>query len=229
MSEATQSTGNAARRVRPNLKDEAATFLRDEIFAGRLKPGDRIDQDQVADDLGISRLPVREALITLEAEGLIETLPRRGAFVARLTRDDVLDQYVIFGTLSGLAAGRAAEILTSDQLDELAALIAAMETSKDSASQEQLNFRFHQIINKAGSSRRLTAVLAQLAKNMPTRFYEFTEDWGERAIGQHKAILEALRTGDPRRAADTVSLHLRSGGEEAVKMLDSLGFWPNED
>lgn len=229
MSEVTWATGHAAWRVRPNLKDEAATFLREEIFAGRLKPGDRIDQDQIADDLGISRLPVREALITMAAEGLIETLPRRGAFVARLARDDVLDQYVIFGTLSGLAAGRAAETLTSDQLDELAALIAAMETSKDSASQEQLNFRFHQIINKAGSSRRLTAVLGQLAKTMPTRFYEFTEDWGERAIGEHQAILEALRTGDPRRAADTVSMHFRSGGEEAVKMLDSLGFWPSED
>ncbi len=224
-----EGQGHLARRARPNLKDEAADFLRDAIFAGRFRPGDRIDQDQIAADLGVSRLPVREAIITLSTEGLIDMMPRRGAFIARLTRDDVLDHYVIFGVLSGLAASRAVEVITDDQLDDLATLITAMGTSKDPVAQEQMNFRFHQIINKAGSSRRLTMVLGQLSKNMPTRFYEFTQGWADRAICEHQAILDALRSGDPRLASAVVAMHLRSGGEQAVKMLDSLDFWPKQD
>jgi DNA-binding GntR family transcriptional regulator len=216
-------------RLRPNLKDEAATYLRDEILAGRLKPGDRIDQDRVAADLGISRLPVREALITLSGEGMVEMLPRRGAFVAHLTPDDVLDQYLIFGSLCGLAAARAASTITDAQLSDLDELLGRMDAVEDAEELEQLNYRFHQIINRAGGSRRLTRVISTIAKGMPTHFYEFTQDWGNRARLEHKAILQALRARDAVKAEAAVEAHLRSGGHQAVKMLESSGFWGDRD
>ncbi|HUY45550.1 MAG TPA: GntR family transcriptional regulator [Streptosporangiaceae bacterium] len=212
-------------RVRPNLKEEAATYLRDQILAGHLRPGDRIDQDRVAAELGISRLPVREALITLSGEGMIEMRPRRGAFVAQLTPDDLLDQYVIFGSLCGLAAARAARALTEAQFAELDGLLARMDTAEEPEELERLNFRFHQIINKAGSSKLLARAIGTIAKGMPTHFYEFAEDWRERARSEHKGIVKALRSGDADRAEVAVRAHLRSGGEQALTMLQSNGFW----
>lgn len=213
------------RPVRPNLKDEAAAYLRDQILAGKLRPGDRIDQDLVADELGISRLPVREAIITLSTEGLIDTLPRRGAFVAELTANDVLDHYVIFGVISGLAAERAATTLGDAQLDTLDDLARQIDASTDPREQEDLNFRMHQTINRAGASRRLLAVLAMLQNNMPTRFFEFTEDWNTHAARDHKEILQALRARDGRRAAEAVAAHFRTAGEHAVHTLRTSGFW----
>ena len=82
-----------ARRSRPTLKDEAAQYVRDRILTGVRKPGMKIDQDAVADDLGARRLPVREALIALEAEGLVETIARRGLYVAALSPSDIRDHY----------------------------------------------------------------------------------------------------------------------------------------
>ena len=92
---------------RGNLADEVADHIRDSILTGRLRPGTRIDQDAIAKDMGVSRLPVREALISLDQEGLVRTLPRRGAYVERVQREDIADHYQLFGTVAGLAAARA--------------------------------------------------------------------------------------------------------------------------
>jgi DNA-binding GntR family transcriptional regulator len=213
---------------RPNLKDVAASYLRDRIFAGRLKPGAKIDQDLLAAELGCSRLPVREAIITLAAEGLVDNIPRRGAFVAQLTQDDVLDHYIVFGTLSGLAAERAATSLSDEDLDRLEQINEKIKVSDDPEEQEELNFRFHQVINRAGASHRLTAVISLLATSMPSRFFEFTSGWGERASIEHAQIVEALRAHQPAVARDAVAGHLRSGGERAVEMLSASGFWDDE-
>ena len=88
-------------RRRHNLADEVATHIRTAILAGRLRSGERIDQDAIADELGVSRLPVREALIALDKEGLVNTIPRKGSYVARIDREDIADHYEIFGQLSG--------------------------------------------------------------------------------------------------------------------------------
>ena len=76
------------------LKQRAAQEIRRRIFAGEMRPGSKVDQDAIAADLGISKLPVREALIALDGEGIIQVAPRRGAFVAELSREDVRDHYL---------------------------------------------------------------------------------------------------------------------------------------
>ncbi|SHK73057.1 transcriptional regulator, GntR family [Pseudonocardia thermophila] len=226
-----RSTRQRLRRGRPrgNLKEEAAQYLRDCIYAGELRPGDRIDQDAIAEQLGMSRLPVREAIISLEADGLIDNIPRRGAFVASLTPQDVLDTYEVYGTLAGLAASRAATALTAADLNTLDELIEAMESSTDNAEQEALNYEFHRVINTAGASRRLRLALRALAAGMPSRFFEFTDDWNRQAIIEHRAIVAALRSRDPEAARKAASDHLRSGAEQAVAMLRASGFWAERD
>jgi DNA-binding GntR family transcriptional regulator len=103
----------------PSPKDTAASYLREQILTGTLRPGAKVDQDEISVALGMSRVPVREALIELAQESLIDAVPRRGAFVARLDRADVVDHYRIFGLIAGLAGSRAATSLTDEQLSEL--------------------------------------------------------------------------------------------------------------
>jgi DNA-binding GntR family transcriptional regulator len=213
------------RRPRHNLKDEVATHLRDLILSGEYRPGQKIDQDQIAEELGLSKLPVREALITLETEGLVENIARRGAFVAALTPDDVIDHYTMYGLLSGMAARRAAANLTEDELADLETVLSKMEASTDPSEQETLNWRFHEILNRAGGSRRLLSVLRLLSRNIPSRFFEVTTDWPDHAHADHRRILDALQHRDGEAACTAMSDHLREGATYAVNMLRSAGFW----
>lgn len=212
-----------------NLNELAASEIRERIFSGRLRPGTKVDQEAIAADLGISKLPVREALITLDSEGLVRIIARRGAFVAPLTRDDVRDHYQIFGLVAGLAAERAATNLTDDELDELDGLLTEMETSDSPEIQERLNEAFHRAINLAGRSRRLTSVLSLLGKSLPSRFYEFHTGWSATANEDHRRILDALRRRDAEAAGRALADHLRQGGDHAVRFLESTGFWTDED
>lgn len=210
---------------RPNLKDEVAKLLRDLILSGSLRPGEKIDQDAIADQLSISRLPVREALIILETEGLIDNVARRGSFVTALTPADFRDHYEMYGVLSGLAAKRAAVSADSELLERLEQIMVAFESTNDPHEKDDLNFQFHQAINRAGRSKRLTAVLRLLSKNMPTHFFEFHREWEPVSESEHRAIFEALRAGDGDTAFQNVYTHFASVGEQAVARLRDAGYW----
>jgi DNA-binding GntR family transcriptional regulator len=175
------ATSFQPRRVRLTLKQEAAQYIRDKILSGALRPGSKIDQDRVAEDLGISRIPVREAIITLEAEGLVETIARRGAFVAALTPSDIRDHYEMYGLLSGLAAKRSATDPDPGLPDRLDALIDKMRETEDPRELDRLNYEFHREVNLGGSSRRLNVVLRMLSMNMPTHFFEYNVEWQQHA------------------------------------------------
>jgi DNA-binding GntR family transcriptional regulator len=216
--------------VRPkNLKHAVANHIREQILSGTLHPGTKIDQDALAEALGVSKLPVREALISLEAEALVVNIPRRGSYVADLTADDVRDHYHIYGLVSAVAAERAAERLTDEQLAEMAAMLAEMEVSRDPARLETLNHQFHRMINRAGGSQRLHSVLRLLADSIPARFYEFTTGWSAVAHEDHTQILDALRARDAAAAREAMIKHLREGGERAVGLLEQAGFWRGQD
>ena len=164
----------------PSLKDSAADYLREQILTGQLTPGTKIDQDEISAALGISRLPVREALIELANEGLVDAVPRRGAFVARLERADIVDHYRIFGLVAGLAASRAATSLTDAQLVELRQIHESFARRRPTPMpRRRWNHEFHKRINRAGGSRRLVSVLALLSRSLPVRYFEFVPGWAE--------------------------------------------------
>jgi DNA-binding GntR family transcriptional regulator len=213
---------------RPNLKQMVAGRLRELIFAGALRPGSKIDQDELAQRFGISKLPVREALITLESEGLVDNLPRRGSFVAPLSREDITDHYDVFGVIAGMAAERAASALAPEDLDVLDDLVVQMEKSTSTAEQEDLNYRFHRLINRAGASRRMRSVLQLLGKSIPTRYFELISGWAETAHTQHREIVDAFRRGDAEAARHAVERHLRDSAQHAVHILEERGFWEDE-
>jgi DNA-binding GntR family transcriptional regulator len=215
-------TGNGRRP--PNFKDMVAAELRQRIFQGHLKPGQKIDQDGLADEMGLSKLPVREALIMLEHEGLVENFPRRGSFVAPLTPDDIRDHYRLIAVMSGLAARRAAELISDEELRSLRDLMDKLEATADVSEQEKLNFRFHRVINQVGASHRLRSALALVVNTVPSSFFGGTE-WAQHAREEHKRIYAALSAHDPDASEQAVREHITWGAEVAVQHLMGAGFW----
>jgi DNA-binding GntR family transcriptional regulator len=211
------------------LKELAASHLREQILTGKLVPGSKVEQEIVSDELGMSRLPVREALIELTHEGLIESIPRRGAFVALITREDIIDHYRIFGQVAGLAASRAAGSLDPESIALLRRHNQAFTAAANPSEQSHWNDEFHQVINRAGGSRRLRSVLALLHRSLPPQYFEFAPEAVEISANQHDRIITALEMHDAYQAQRLVEDHLAASGEQAVKMLQGMGYWRNED
>jgi DNA-binding GntR family transcriptional regulator len=209
----------------PSLKDAAAAYLREQILTGQLKPGTKVDQDEISEALGMSRLPVREALIELAQESLIDAVPRRGAFVARLERADILDHYRIFGLIAGLAASRAAVALTDAQLVELRTCHEAFVAATDPEDQAHWNHAFHRLVNRAGGSQRLVSVLALLSRSLPVRYFEFAPSWASISAGHHERILVALEARDAVEVQRLMERHIAEGGDLAVEILQEMGYW----
>lgn len=210
------------------LKQRAAQEIRRRIFAGEMRPGSKVDQDAIAADLGISKLPVREALIALDGEGIIQVAPRRGAFVAELSREDVRDHYWMFGLISGIAAERAVAHLTENDIAALDDLATAMESEASGTSRDGLNNEFHRIINRAAGSRRLLAELKLLSNAMPDGFYDEHPEWIADAMRDHREIVDVLRSRSAGMVRTLIEGHFLRAGNQAVTVLAERGFWSAE-
>jgi DNA-binding GntR family transcriptional regulator len=202
--------------ARPNLQDEVARWIRRAIFAGELKPGQRINHDEIAEKLELSRLPIREAMIALEREGLIRTIPRRGSFVWEFRRQDILDQYEVYAIVSGLATERAAANLSEEELAELRRSVGEMTAAKEPDQREAANDQFHAIINRASRSPRLMWLLGLLASSVPVGFHD--TGW-EIAARDHLEIIECLEGRDAQAAAQAMRDHIRHTGRHALRFL----------
>ena len=217
------SRSNMARRE--NLPHEIAKELRSRIFSAQLPALSRIDQDAVAKDLGVSRLPVREALIALESEGLVFSRPRRGVYVESLTRTDVLDHFYIYGLISKLTAERAAANVTDEELSHLQNVQMKLEGSDSPSKQEELNYSFHRTINVKGGSRRTRFVLRSLLHGIPTGFYETHDSWSGESARHHQLILRSLELRDATAAGEAMFEHILESGRRAIELLEASGFW----
>jgi DNA-binding GntR family transcriptional regulator len=212
----------------PSLKDTAAAYLREQILTGRLRPGTKVDQDEISEALGMSRVPVREALIELAQESLIDAVPRRGAFVAQLDRADIIDHYRIFGLIAGLAGSRAATSLSDEQLVELRRMHESFIAATDPEDKAYWNHEFHKTINLAGGSRRLASVLRLLSRSLPVRYFEFVPHWAEISARHHARILSALEAHDAHEAQRLMEHHVAESGDLAVDILQEMGYWDRD-
>jgi DNA-binding GntR family transcriptional regulator len=210
---------------RSNVSSEVADYIREQIFAGRLAFGSRVPQDAIAAALGVSRLPVREALKALESDGMVQSEPHRGTFVSDVSPEDLLDHYDICGVIHGLAASRAATVIDEAQLDALRDLDRRIHAETDDAKAYELHFAFHQSINRIGGSRRLRAVLHQLSHQLPTSLFTSVAPRDLGSEEAHAAVLEALASGDGDRAAEVCREHLSAEGRLVVDRLRARGLW----
>jgi len=210
----------AGRRLnRTATSHRAADYIRELILSGELSPRQRIDQDRIAADLGVSRLPVREAIIALESEGIVTNEPHRGAYVVPLYQADIEDHYAIYGRIQGIAAQRAAETISAKDLARLEELNAGLVNAADEESRRDLDWEFHSLINRIGGSPRLLNVLRQMGRILPQGLYGLPPAISARSVVQHARIIDALRAGDPDTADLAAQEHTISEGEHLVALL----------
>ncbi len=187
--------------------------IREAILRGTLPPGTRIDQNQLAAELNTSLIPVREALKTLASEGLVQIIPRRGAFVAEFSLNDLENLYDARIVVEGHVAAKAAPRLTDDQLKELTAISDAMRSALENDKYEdftRLNRDFHFIIYGAASNSYLTDILSglwDLAERYRYR-YLFIRDKHDVINAEHQEILAACCARDAERLRIAIEGHI---------------------
>lgn len=189
--------------------------LRSAILCGELEPGERLRTAALAERLGTSRTPVREALVLLDGDGLVELEPRRGAIVRTFDPADLVDLYEVRALLEARAAQRAATRITPSDLDALEHACARAERVR--ADQPggldaliALNEEFHRIVIAAAGSPRLTAALRTVA-GIPGPFkaaFWGVADQRERSLADHREIASTLRAGSAERAETAMRLHI---------------------
>jgi len=196
-------------------KDLVLKLLRAAILDGRLKAGQRLDQNEIAETFNVSRMPVREALKQLEAEGFVTIYPYRKVEVTRLDLSEVSDLFAIRGTLERLAAGRAIEHMTAQTFDELRVILLEMDTLVDAVSDAdgwaELNRKFHYLINSASRSPRLMEAITTY-RDKVDRYIRVYFSRGGRTHSQleHWAILRALEARDRAKAEQLIESHANS-------------------
>lgn len=219
----------AAKVNRASLGREVADHIRELIFDGELEQNSRVPQDAIAETLGVSRLPVREALIALEADGIVETEPHRGTFVLPITREDIEDHYAAYGAAQGIAAARAISHMTDSILEQLRGLNSQLVTAKGRTRQHMLNWEFHSLINRTGGSRRLISLLKYMAQNLPRSVFELPPPASPEAIAGHDAIIAALAAKDPTAVQEACRQHMKLEGDFVVSVLADRGILTSDD
>lgn len=208
------------------LSNQIEDSLRRDILFGILKPGTKVSQQQLCDLYGTSRMPVRDALRALVHEGLMMVDDHRHIIVAPLSRADLLDAFVIEGLLTGLAAERASERATPDELDDLEKLHAGMleaARADDRRQMVDLNWQLHRRINRMAGSRKLLVGLRKVSLDLPRDYLEHVPQWSSRSNTEHAAILAAMRERHHTDANQLMQEHVVSSGRGLVEFLESQG------
>jgi DNA-binding GntR family transcriptional regulator len=191
------------------VRGRAAEELRDRILTGRLRPGARLDLDQITAEFGISRTPVREALLELSYEGLVTVTPRSGITVVGITPADAVDNFAVLATLAGKAAEWATARITPDQRDELHRLADAIGGADDVVD---ANRRFHRAVNLASGSPRLLTYLRQAVRVVPASYFVLFPEQEQVAKREHAELLDAIDRGDGASARALAEQHVLDAG-----------------
>ncbi|HET6950847.1 MAG TPA: GntR family transcriptional regulator [Acidimicrobiales bacterium] len=198
------------------VRARAATELRDRILTGRFGEGTRLDLDEISAEFGISRTPVREALLELSYEGLVAVTPRSGITVLGITPQDAVDNFAILAALSGKAAEWATGRMAPPELAELRRLAETIHGADDVVA---ANWRFHRTLNAAAGSPRLLTFIRQAVRVVPASYFELFPEQEERSRDEHAALLDAMERGDGPAARELAEAHVMVAGEALADWL----------
>jgi DNA-binding GntR family transcriptional regulator len=200
------------------LYEEVAELLRQRIFSRELAPGSWIDELKLAEEYGISRTPLREALKVLAAEGLVTMKVRRGAYVTEVSEKDLTDVYHLLSLLESDAAGVVAEQATDAELAELDRLHAELEAAAKPGHVDRehffaLNERFHMRLLAIANNRWRDQMVADLRKVMKLNRHNSLLKAGRigESLNEHRAIMAAIKARDPGMAKERMQAHFRNG------------------
>jgi DNA-binding GntR family transcriptional regulator len=209
---------------RGQTSEQIADILRAEILKETLGPGAKLTEQQLCGRMGVSRTPVREALGRLEAEGLVETVPNRGAYVVGLSQRDAVDMFEIRKQYEVIAARRAAERATDEDIEKLDERLEFMRhyTGRgDLRKMKQINTAFHETIYGLAGSRLLlvsiTRVNTYLKLSAHTKDYR-TEHLAD-ILKEHEAVYRAIKKRDPEKAALAMEKHADGTAARTLKKV----------
>ena len=201
------------------LYEEVAEQLRQRIFRRELEPGSWIDELKIAEEFGISRTPLREALKVLAAEGLVTMKVRRGAYVTEMSEKDLRDVYHLLSLLESDAAGVVAERATPEQQQTLLDLHAELESAAGNREAFfSVNERFHMALLDMADNRWRSQMVADLRKVMKLNRHNslFKQGRIEDSLSEHRAILDAMLSRDPEGTRRAMQAHFAQGLQAAT-------------
>ena len=216
--------------IRP-LGDIVYEALRDAIIKQVLKPGERLMETELAEEMGVSRTPVREAMRKLELEGYVVMVPRKGAYVAGLSIKDINNLFEIRGALETLAAGLAASRASQEEIEEMErnlVMEASLFETSDVINTIEVDTKFHELIYSASRNNRLQNMIKDL-RDQIQRFRTTSLAVPGRmkfALAEHRKIVEAIAAGDVQEARRATKEHIESA-ENAL--LDVISFRNSEE
>lgn len=196
--------------------------LRTEILRGELSGGEPLKQDEIADQFGVSKIPVREALMQLKAEGLVNFYPNRGAFVSETSAAEADEIYVMRIALELAVLARSVPRLTVAHLKQAEGILSAMDREENIAKWGELNWEFHAILYSTAELPRAMATIRTLHTQVAGYLvlYLAGMDYQKKSQREHRALLQACRIGDVKKAQDILEEHLRSASTHLVKFLE---------
>ncbi|MBS4209370.1 GntR family transcriptional regulator [Bacillus sp. FJAT-50079] len=196
-----------------SLRDVVLESLREAIVTGRFKPGEHLKERELAEIMGVSTTPIKEAFRMLGYEGLVETIPRKGTFVSELAETSIQEVQMLRASIEGLCAKLAAVKLTEEQAEQLSEQINYMEQLLSENKAEQLveeNTKFHQLIREAASNPMISQILENISS--------FDQAFRKRALmeknelydgfNEHKQIYEAIISKNPDQAEAVTKQHI---------------------
>ena len=202
-------------------QQQAYIYLRDQILAGHYSAGMRLKPESVSQVLGISSMPVREAIRQLDAEGLVTIQPNRGASITSLTLDEILEVFEMRAVLEGLAIRLAVPNIGSDELADLAALCDRMDRVRGNPAEWITRHNdFHDALCMMSGRPRLAKQITHARNVVRPYLLIYMNVFPDSPTGfEHGPLLDVIRRGEPRKADETMQLHIVSHAEELVEFL----------
>lgn len=206
------------------LREVIFNTLREAIIVGELKPGERLMEVQLAEKMGVSRTPVREAIRKLELEGLVEMLPRKGAHVADLSVKDIMDVLEVRATLDGLATRLSALRITDEEIKDLKHQLSLFinYVEKDNLQGSiKKDVEFHDIIYRSSRNEKLIQISNNLREQVQRFRVIYIKDYSSsrELIREHTEILEAITGRDPSAAMECAQRHIKNQEETIIRSI----------
>lgn len=206
------------------LRDVVFNTLRKAILTGQLRPGERLMEVHLANKLGVSRTPIREAIRKLELEGLVIMIPRRGAEVAQITEKSLKDVLEVRRTLDVLSVELACERISEEEMEQLMIACEEFEKAtkgKDASEIAKADVRLHDIIVDATGNQRLKQLVNNLSEQMYRYRFVYIKDESqhEKLIAEHREIYEGILTGDKERASRAAGIHIDNQERSIISQI----------
>lgn len=208
------NTDGSERLQRNPLSHQVASVIRDQVLTGRLAAGERVMQSDWASRLGVSRMPVRDAIRQLCTDGILIPTGGGSAIVADIDPEDIRDAYELNAAALSLAARRAAERATDDELAALRRVHARLQAAINDGDKElaqKLNVEFHRVVSKMAHAPQLLAVLRLLSTSVSHASFELIPDWPQHAVEDHEQILAAIADHNVDKAGKLMLDHITVG------------------